>query len=96
MLRPLGARAIVKPLEAEKESPGGIILPEAAREAPRQGKIVAVGTAGLYVQEDEEGKSAVNEGDIVLYASFVGTEVKIEGEDYLILNEEDILAVATS
>ncbi len=93
MLKPLGARALVKPLEPEEKSAGGIILPEAAQQAPREGKVVAVGTAGLYVEDDEEGKSAVNEGDIVVYASFGGTEVKIDGEDYLIVSEDDILAV---
>ena len=54
---------------------------------------MAVGTAGLYVEDNEEGESAVNEGDIVIYASFGGTEVKIDGEDYLIVNEDDILAM---
>jgi len=96
MLKPLGARAIVKPLEAEQKSAGGIILPEAAQEAPREGTVVAVGTAGLYVGEDGEDGSAVKEGDIVIYASFGGTDVKIEGDDYLIINEEDILAVHES
>jgi chaperonin GroES len=93
MIRPLGARAVVKPLEAEEKSAGGIILPETAQERPREGKVVAVGTAGLYVEDYDEGESAVNEGDIVIYASFGGTEVRIDGEDYLIINEEDILAV---
>jgi chaperonin GroES len=95
MLKPLGSRALVKPLEAEEKSAGGIILPEAAQERPREGKVVAVGTAGLYVDEDEGGKSAVKKGDIVIYASFGGTELKIEGEDYLIVDEDDILAVRT-
>ncbi len=93
MLKPLGARAIVKPLEAEEKSAGGIILPETAQERPREGRVVAVGTAGLYVEDDEKGESAVKEGDIVIYASFGGTEVKIDGEDYLIVNEDDILAM---
>jgi len=93
MLKPLGARAIVKPLEAEEKSAGGIILPETAQERPREGKVIAVGTAGLYVEDSDEGKSAVNEGDIVIYASFGGTEVKIDGEEYLIVSEDDILAM---
>ena len=54
---------------------------------------MAVGTAGLYVEENEEGESAVNEGDVVIYASFGGTELKIEGDDYLIVNQDDILAM---
>jgi len=93
MLKPLGARAIVKPLEAEEKSAGGIILPETAQERPREGKVIAVGTAGLYVEDSDEGESAVNEGDIVIYASFGGTEVKIDGEEYLIVSEDDILAM---
>ena len=93
MLKPLGARAIVKPLEAEEKSAGGIILPETAQERPREGRVVAVGTAGLYVEDSDEGESAVKEGDIVVYASFGGTEVKIDGEEYLIISEDDILAM---
>ncbi len=91
MLKPLGNRALVKPLEAEEKSAGGIILPEAAQERPREGKVVAVGTDGIYA--DDEGESRVKEGDIVIYASFGGTEIKIDGEEYLILEENDILAV---
>jgi len=93
MLKPLGARAIVKPLEAEEKSAGGIILPETAQERPREGRVVAVGTAGLYVEDSDEGESVVKEGDIVVYASFGGTEVKIDGEEYLIVSEDDILAM---
>ncbi len=93
MLKPLGARAIVKPLEAEEKSAGGIILPETAQERPREGRVVAVGTAGLYVEDSDEGESVVKEGDIVVYASFGGTEVKIDGEEYLIISEDDILAM---
>ncbi len=93
MLKPLGSRALVKPLEADEKSAGGIILPEAAQERPREGKVVAVGTAGLYVDSQEEDESGVKAGDIVIYASFGGTEVKIEGEEYLIIDEDDILAL---
>jgi len=95
MLKPLGARALVKPLEAEEKSAGGIILPEAAQERPREGRVVAVGDAGIYADyaDEEEGKSAVKKGDIVIYASFGGTELKIDGEDHLIIDEDDILAV---
>ncbi len=92
MLKPLGARVLVQRLEAEEKSAGGIILPEAAQEAPREGKVVAVGPGEL----DENGKPmgvSVKKGDIVIYASYGGTEVKIDGEEYLIINEDDILAV---
>lgn len=92
MLKPLGARVLIQPLEAEEKSAGGIILPEAAQERPREGKVVAVGPG----EPDENGEPmglSVDEGDVVIYASFGGTEVKIDGEDYLIVNESDILAV---
>jgi chaperonin GroES len=92
MLQPLGARVLVQRLEAEEKSAGGIILPEAAQERPREGKVVAVGPGQLDDNGEPMGMS-VKEGDIVIYASFGGTEVKIDGEEYLIINEDDILAV---
>ncbi|MEA3404029.1 MAG: co-chaperone GroES [Armatimonadota bacterium] len=92
MLKPLGERVLVKPLEAEEKSAGGIILPEAAQERPREGKVVATGPGEIDADGEPMGLS-VEEGDIVIYASFGGTEVQIDGEDYLIVNEEDILAV---
>ena len=91
MLKPLGSRVLVKPLEAEDTSTGGIILPEAAQERPREGKVVAIGAAGVYLDEDEN--SAVKKGDVVIYTSFGGMELKIDGEDHLLLEEDDILAV---
>jgi len=75
MLKPLGSRALVKPLEAEEKSAGGIILPEAAQERPREGKVVAVGTVGLYADEESE-KPGVKKGDIVIYARNVVLEKK--------------------
>lgn len=92
MLQPLGARVLVQRLEAEEKSSGGIILPEAAQERPREGKVVAVGPGEIGEDGEPMGVS-VEEGDIVIYASFGGTEVKIDGEEYLIINEDDILAV---
>ncbi|MGC9317980.1 MAG: co-chaperone GroES [Armatimonadota bacterium] len=92
MLKPLGERVLLKPLEAEEKSAGGIILPEAAQERPREGKVVATGPGEIDADGEPMGLS-VEEGDIVIYASFGGTEVQIDGEDYLIVNEEDILAV---
>lgn len=92
MLKPLGARALVKPLEAEEKSAGGIILPEAAQERPREGKVIAVGPGKL----DDDGQPmgmSVAEGDIVIYASYGGTEIKLDGEEYLLISEDDILAV---
>lgn len=92
MLQPLGARVLVKPLEAEETSAGGIILPEAAQERPREGRVVAAGPGEIGENGEPVGMS-VAEGDIVIYASFGGTEVEIDGEDYLIINENDVLAV---
>ncbi|MFO8080250.1 MAG: co-chaperone GroES [Armatimonadota bacterium] len=92
MLQPLGARVLVQRLEAEEKSSGGIILPEAAQERPREGKVIAVGPGEIGEDGEPMGMS-VEEGDVVIYASFGGTEVKIDGEEYLIINENDILAV---
>ncbi len=92
MLQPLGARVLVKRLEAEEMSTGGIILPEAAQERPREGKVVAVG-AGRFDDEGNRVAMSVKQDDVVIYASFGGTEIKIDGEDYLIIDEDDILAV---
>jgi len=95
MLKPLGARVLVQPLEAQEKSAGGIILPEAAQERPREGKVIAVGPGTLDDEGNPVGMS-VEEGDIVIYASYGGTEIKIDGEEYLIIGEDDILAVHES
>ena len=92
MLKPLGARVLVKPLEAEDKSAGGIILPEAAQERPREGKVIAVGPGELNDDGEAMGMS-VSKGDTVIYSSFGGTEIKIDGDDYLIVSESDIIAV---
>ncbi len=92
MLKPLGARALVKPLDAEEKSSGGIILPEAAQERPREGEIVSVGPGALN-DEGERMAMDVAVGDIVIYSSYGGTELKVDGEDYLLVNESDIIAV---
>lgn len=91
-LRPLGDRVVVEPLEAEEKTKGGIILPDTAKEKPQEGKVVAVGKG----KTDENGKlipMEVKVGDKVLYGKYAGTEITIEGKEYMILREEDILAV---
>ena len=91
-LKPLGNRLVVEPLEQEDVTPGGIILPETAKEKPQQGKIVAAGPG----RTDEKGKRVAMEvtvGDKVLYAKYSGTEIKLDGKKLLILRESDILAV---
>ena len=89
---PLGDRVLVKPLEAEAKTRGGIILPDTAKEKPHEGKVVAVGKGRV----SEEGKLQpleVKAGDKVLYGKYSGTEIKVDGEDHLIVKEEDILAI---
>jgi chaperonin GroES len=90
-IKPLGNRIVIQRQEA-KTTKGGIILPEAAQEKPRQGKVVAVGPGKV----DEKGKNHrmdVKVGDEILFSSYAGTEYKADGADYLILSEEDVLAV---
>jgi chaperonin GroES len=91
-LRPLGDRVIVKPLELEEKTKGGIILPDTAKEKPMQGEVVAVGP-GKRNEKGEVQPVDVKVGDKVLYGKYAGTEVKIEDQEYLILRENDILAV---
>jgi len=92
-LKPLGDRLVVRPIEQEDTTASGILLPETAKEKPQEGKVIAVGPGRL----DENGnrvKMEVKEGDRVLYAKYAGTEVKLEGDDkVLILKESDILAL---
>ncbi|MFO7946041.1 MAG: co-chaperone GroES [Armatimonadota bacterium] len=92
MLQPLGDRVLVKQVEAEEKSPGGIILPETAQEAPREGEVIAVGE-GRMLDSGERSKMSVEEGDRVIYTQYGGTEVTIDGEEYLIVDENSILAV---
>lgn len=89
---PLNDKIVVKRLEAEDKTAGGIVLPDAAKEKPKQGKVLSLGDGKLL----ETGKRAafqVKEGDKVLFTSYAGNEVNIDGEEYLIMTEEDILAV---
>jgi len=90
-IRPLGDRVVIEVLEAKEKTKGGIVLPETAKEKPQEGKIVAVGKG-----KTEDGKLIAPEvkvGDKVLYGKYSGTEVTIDDKEYLILKEEDILAV---
>ena len=90
-LKPLGDRVIVEPSESEEMTASGIVLPDTAQEKPQEGKIVAVGDG-----KTEDGKKVpmeVKVGDKVIYSKYGGTEIKLDGEDYLILREDDILAV---
>ncbi len=93
-LRPLNDKVIVKRLEAEDKTTGGIWLPEQAKEKPRQGKVEAVGD-GKLLDDGVRAKFQVKPGDRVLFASYAGSEIKVDGEELLVLGEEDILAVVT-
>ena len=92
MLEPLGDRVVIKPLEAEEKSAGGIILPEKAQEKPREGEVIAVGP-GKLLDNGTRAEMPVKKGDIVVYSDFSGTEVTFEGEDYLIIEADRILAL---
>ncbi|MEW6506916.1 MAG: co-chaperone GroES [Bacteroidota bacterium] len=91
-IQPLQDRVIVKPKEAEETTKGGIILPDTAKEKPIEGTVVAVGE-GKVTDDGKVVKLAVKVGDTVLYGKYSGTEVKIEGEEYLIMRESDIYGI---
>jgi len=93
-IRPLQDRVIVKRLEEEQKTKGGIIIPDTAKEKPIEGEIVAVGK-GKVTDDGKLVKPDVNVGDRVLFSKYGGTEVKIDGVDYLIMREDDILGVVT-
>jgi len=91
-VKPLSDRVLVKPLEEKEVKKGGIIIPDTAKEKPQEGEIVALGTGKL----DEQGKKidfTVKKGDRVLISKYGGTEIKYEGENYLIMREDDILGI---
>ena len=91
-IRPLHDRLIVKRLEEEEKTKGGIIIPDTAKEKPIEGKVIAAGTGRL----NKDGKKMpmeVKTGDRILFAKYAGTEVKMDGEEYLMMKEEDVLAV---
>ena len=91
-LKPLGDRVIVKRLEAEAKTKGGIVIPDSAKEKPKEGRIIAVGE-GRVQEGGKRAKLQVKKGDRVLFTSYAGTEVKVDGDEYLIMAEDDILAV---
>ncbi len=91
-IRPLSDKVLVERVEAEAKTAGGIVLPDTAKEKPQKGKIVAVGEGKLL--EDGTRKAVqVKKGDLVLFTSYAGTEIKVDGKEYLIMDESDIMAV---
>ena len=93
-LIPLGDKVVLRPLEAEEVTAGGIVLPDAAQEKPRQGKVLSVGDGRLN-QDGSRSQHEVTEGDRVLYSQYSGTEVAVDGESLLIMSESDILAIVS-
>ena len=91
-IRPLNDRVIVKRLEEEKTSPGGIVIPDSATEKPVRGEVVAVG-AGKVLDNGQIRALAVKAGEKVLFGKYAGTEVKVDGEEILVMREDDIIAV---
>lgn len=89
---PLGDKVVVKRLEAEETTAGGIVLPDAAREKPQQGRVLSVGD-GALLADGGRAKHQVSEGDRVLFSSYAGTEVEVDGDELLIMSEGDIHAV---
>jgi chaperonin GroES len=91
-VRPLHDRVVIQRLEEERTSPGGIVIPETAAEKPMKGKVIAVGN-GKMLDNGERRPVEVSVGDQVLFGKYSGTEVKIDGEDFLVMREDDIMAV---
>jgi chaperonin GroES len=92
VIKPLGDRVVVKRIEEEPKTKGGIVLPDTAKEKPQKGRVIAVGT-GRILENGQRVPLEVKEGDIVVFAKYGGTEIEIDGEEYVILSERDLLAV---
>jgi chaperonin GroES len=91
-VQPLGGRILVKRIEAEEKTAGGIVVPDSAKEKPKEGEIISLGT-GKVNEKGEKEPFNVKKGDKILFESYAGTEVKIDGEEYLIMKEDDILGI---
>jgi chaperonin GroES len=91
-IRPLNDRVIVQRIEEEEKTKGGIIIPDTAKEKPQEGKVIAVG-AGKILESGTKVPMDVKVGDRVLFGKYAGTEIKIEGDEYLMMREDDILGV---
>ena len=91
-LRPLNDKIVVKRLEAEEKTKGGIVLPDTAKEKPREGKVVSIGD-GKVLKDGTRAPFQVKKNDRIIFSSYAGTEIKVQGDEYLILAEDDILAI---
>ncbi|MFI6506623.1 co-chaperone GroES [Streptosporangium sp. NPDC050855] len=92
-VKPLGDRIVVQPLEAEQTTASGLVIPDTAKEKPQEGKVLAVGPGNWDDAGTKRVPLDVNEGDVVLYSKYGGTEVKYSGEEYLVLSARDVLAI---
>ncbi len=91
-IRPLHDRVVVKRVDEERTSPGGIVIPDSATEKPMRGEIVAIGR-GKVLENGDTRAVDVKLGDVILFGKYAGTEVKIDGDDYVVMREDDIMAV---
>ncbi len=91
-LRPLGSRVVVRPLQSEEKTPSGIIIPDTAKEKPKRGEVIAVGS-GKRLKNGKTVPLDVMVGDKVIFSEYAGDEVEVNGEKYLIMDESDILAI---
>jgi len=91
-IEPLGDKVVVERLKPEDVTAGGIVLPDSAKEKPQEGKVVAIGS-GRQTESGEVVKMSVKKGDRIIFSSYAGTEVSVDGKEYLVMPEEDILAI---
>jgi chaperonin GroES len=91
-IRPLGDKVLVERVEAEAKTAGGIVLPDTAKEKPQRGKVISVGE-GRMLEDGTRKEVQVKKGDLVLFTSYAGNEIKVDGKEYLIMDESDIMAV---
>ena len=92
MMKPLGERVVIKVAESDEKTAGGLYIPDTAKEKPQKGEVIAVGT-GKLLANGTRAQMEVKAGDKILFSKYSGTEVKVDGEEYLIIRESDILAV---
>lgn len=92
MLKPLGDRIVIEPVEKEEKTASGIVLPDSAKEKPQEGRVVAVGSGKLTDSGDRVALE-VSEGDVIIFSKYAGTEIKFDEKEYLILRQDDVLAI---
>ena len=91
-IRPLGDKVIVQRQEAQGVTAGGIVLPDSAKEKPQRGKVVSIGN-GKLLDDGTRGKMQLKKGDVVLFGSYAGSEIKVDGKEYMILDESEVMAI---